>query len=172
MAAPGFDYARHSRHAGRDFLHRGKTGAANARGKITNTNGRRRARSLTGRCSFRRPCRTIQNFFTAPILKKIKNDKIAMTPYGKDGGPDFPSYNERGKIGYIGGNGRATITDLKAWQNYYRNPTNFHAVDGFVMTNGVMIEQTNYLNHATGRISQYIATANTGKRCFVRIEQI
>ena len=90
-----------------------------------------------------------QNFFTAPIFKKIKNDKIAMTPYGKDGGPDFPSYNERGKIGYIGGNGRATITDLKAWQNYYRNPTNFHAVDGFVMTNGVMIEQTNYLNHAT-----------------------
>jgi len=93
-----------------------------------------------------------QNFFTAPIFAKIKNDKIAMSPYGKDGGPDFSSLKDlpSGKIGYIGGsNGRAHITDLKAWQNYYRNPTNFHAVIEFVMTNSVMIEQTNYLNHAT-----------------------
>src|ERR1700690_4057929 len=29
-----------------------------------------------------------RNFFTAPIFAKIKNDKIAMTPYGNDGGPD------------------------------------------------------------------------------------
>ena len=92
-----------------------------------------------------------QNFFTAPIFTNIQNSKIAMTPYGNDGGPDFSLFKDvpGDKVGYIGGSGRTRITDLKAWQTYYRNPTNFHAVDEFVMTNGVMIEQTNYLNHAT-----------------------
>jgi hypothetical protein len=92
-----------------------------------------------------------QNFFTAPIFTKIKNDKIAMTPYGKDGGPDVSLYKDlpSSEIGYLGGEGRTILTDLKAWQNYYRNPTNFHAVDEFVITNGAMMEQTNYLNHAT-----------------------
>ena len=91
-----------------------------------------------------------QNFFTAPIFTKIKNDKIAMTPYGKDGGPTSPKDLPSSKIGYIGGsNGRATITDLKAWQTYYRNPVNFHTVIEFVLTNGVMSEETNHLNHAT-----------------------
>ena len=69
-----------------------------------------------------------QNFFTAPIFTKIKNDKIAMTPYGNDGGPTSPKDLLSSKIGYIGGsNGRATITDLQAWQTYYRN----HATDEF-----------------------------------------
>ena len=90
-----------------------------------------------------------QNFFTAPIFTKIQNDKIAMSPYGNDGGPVFKNKNYY--YGYLGGEGRARITDLEAWQNYYRNPTNFHAVDEIIMTNGVMIEQTNYLNHATDR---------------------
>ncbi|HVU27789.1 MAG TPA: hypothetical protein VHG71_08660 [Verrucomicrobiae bacterium] len=91
-----------------------------------------------------------QNFFTAPIFDKIKNDKIAMSPYGDDGGPDFSSYKDlpKDKIGYMGGEGRAIITDLKLWQDYYRNPTNFHSVEGFVLTNGALIEQTNFLNHA------------------------
>ncbi|HVU09385.1 MAG TPA: hypothetical protein VHG89_12655 [Verrucomicrobiae bacterium] len=93
-----------------------------------------------------------ENFFTAPIFAKIKNEKLTMTPYGSDGGPDFPSYKDlpSDKIGYIGSS-RETITDLKVWQTYYRNPTNLHAVIGFAWTNGVnggMSEETNYLNHA------------------------
>jgi hypothetical protein len=91
-----------------------------------------------------------QNFFAAPIFTKIKNDKITMTPYGKDGGPTSPKDLPSSKIGYIGGsNGRTTITDLEAWQTYYRNPANFHTVIEFVLTNGVMSEETNHLNHAT-----------------------
>jgi hypothetical protein len=92
-----------------------------------------------------------QNFFTAPIFAKIKNNKIAMTPYGNDGGPDFASSKDlpSNEFGYLGGEGRARITDLEAWQNYYRNPAKIHAVDEFVMTNGALAEQTNYLNHAT-----------------------
>ena len=90
-----------------------------------------------------------QNFFTAPIFTNKQNGEIAMSPYGNDGGPDFNHKNH--DVGYLGGEGRAWITDLKAWQNYYRSPTNFHAVNEFVMTNGVMVEQTNYLNHAADR---------------------
>ena len=92
-----------------------------------------------------------QNFFYAPIFSNIQNDKIAMTPYSNDGGPDFPSLKDlpSSEFGYLGGEGRARITDLEAWQNYYRNPTKIHAVDEFVMTNGALTEQTNYLNHAT-----------------------
>ncbi|HEY5297827.1 MAG TPA: hypothetical protein VIK59_07865 [Verrucomicrobiae bacterium] len=91
-----------------------------------------------------------QNFFTAPTFTNMQNGKIAMTPYGNDGGPDFPSYKDLpdDKIGYVGSH-RETITDLKAWQTYYRNPAKIHAVDEFVMTNGTMVEQTNYLNHAS-----------------------
>ena len=92
-----------------------------------------------------------QNFFTAPIFVKIRNDKVAMTPYGNDGGPDSSSYINlpHDKVGYIGGSGRTRLTDLKAWQTYYRNPTNLHTVIEFVMTNGVMLEETNQLNHPT-----------------------
>ena len=86
-----------------------------------------------------------QNFFTAPIFTNMLNGKIVMTPYGNDGGPDF--HTDASKWGYAVY--RMRITDLQAWQTYYRNPTNIHAVVEFVMTNGVMVEQTNYLNHAT-----------------------
>jgi len=93
-----------------------------------------------------------QNFFTAPIFTNMQNGKIAMDPYGIDGGPDFPSLKDlpNDKIGYVLDR-RMRITDLKIWQTYYRNPTNLHAVIGFVTTNGVMSEQTdtNYLNHPT-----------------------
>ncbi len=63
-----------------------------------------------------------QNFFTAPIFTKIKNDKAAMTL--DDGKIDFSPYKNlpKDKTGYIGGsNGRAHTTHLKLWQDYYRN---------------------------------------------------
>jgi len=86
-----------------------------------------------------------QNFFTAPIFTNMRNDNIVMSPYGNDGGPAHrANTNQAGYAIY-----RMWMTDLQAWQDYYRNPTNMQAVDGFVMTNGVMAEQTNYLNHAT-----------------------
>jgi tetratricopeptide (TPR) repeat protein len=88
-----------------------------------------------------------QNFFTAPIFTNILNSKIAMTPYGKDGGPDMRP--DASKTGYA--INRMWMTDLQAWQNYYRNPTNFHAVNELVMTNGDFLAQTNYLNHATDK---------------------
>jgi hypothetical protein len=90
-----------------------------------------------------------QNFFTAPVFTNMRNRKIAMTPYGDDGGPDFPLFKDlpKDQMGFIAGNGRTRVTDLKVWQNYYRNPTKLHTVIGFVMTNGVMSEETNVLNH-------------------------
>ena len=89
-----------------------------------------------------------QNFFTAPIFTNMQNGKIAMTPYGNDGGPDFTSYKDLpdNEIGHLVDR-RAIITDLKAWQSYYRYPTNLHTINEFVMTNGVMLGQTNHLNH-------------------------
>jgi hypothetical protein len=63
-----------------------------------------------------------QNFFTAPIFNKIKNDKIAMSPYHSDGTPDWRAENNQ--AGYLGGDGRAIIIDLKTFQASYRNPTN------------------------------------------------
>ena len=65
-----------------------------------------------------------QNFFTAPIFTNMHNGKIAMTPYGNDGGPDFRQ--DARKSGYA--IYRMWMTDLQAWQNYYRNPTNLHTV--------------------------------------------
>jgi tetratricopeptide (TPR) repeat protein len=88
-----------------------------------------------------------QNFFTAPIFTNMQNGKMAMTPYGNDGGPDF--HRDASKSGYA--IYRMQTTDLQAWQNYYRNPTNLHAVVEEVMTNGDFVEQTNYLNHATDK---------------------
>src|SRR5882724_2792129 len=72
-----------------------------------------------------------QNFFTAPIFTNMRNDKISMSPYGNDVGPDF--HRDASRSGYA--IYRMHLTDLQAWQNYYRNPTNFRAVNGFVMTN-------------------------------------
>src|SRR5664280_913857 len=86
-----------------------------------------------------------QNFFTAPIFTNMQNGKIAMTPYGNDGGPDFHRDASRsGNAIY-----RMQMTDLQTWQNYYRNPTNLHTVIGFFWTSGVVSEETNILNHAT-----------------------
>jgi tetratricopeptide (TPR) repeat protein len=86
-----------------------------------------------------------QNFFTAPVFTNMQNHKLAMTPYGKDGGPDSPFDLTRSGYAIY----RIQMTDLKAWQNNYRNPTNIHAVVGFAVTNGGFVEQTNYANHET-----------------------
>ncbi len=68
-----------------------------------------------------------QNFFTAPIFTNILNGKIEMTPYGNDGGPDFhPDTNQSGYAIY-----RMQVTDLQAWQNYYRHRTNTEKMGSF-----------------------------------------
>jgi hypothetical protein len=87
-----------------------------------------------------------QNFFIAPVFTNMQNGEISMSPYGNDGGFDFRRDASRSGYAIY----RMQMTDLQAWQNYYRNPTNFHTVIGFVWTNGVngmMSKQTNYLNH-------------------------
>ena len=63
-----------------------------------------------------------QNFFTAPIFTNMLNGKIVMNPYHSDGSPDFRP--EKDEVGYLGGEGKTRITDLKTWQVSYRNPTN------------------------------------------------
>ncbi|HKW31175.1 MAG TPA: hypothetical protein VJT54_17760 [Verrucomicrobiae bacterium] len=86
-----------------------------------------------------------QNFLTAPIFTNILDGKVVMVPYGNDGGPAFrPGAGQSGYAIY-----RVYLTDLLAWQNYYRNPTKNHAVNELVLTNGVLVAQTNLLNHAT-----------------------
>lgn len=61
-----------------------------------------------------------ENFFCAPIFTNMLNGKIEMTPYHSDGTPNW----HLEKIGYIGGEGRIGIIDLKAFQSSYRNPIN------------------------------------------------
>ena len=63
-----------------------------------------------------------QNFFTAPIFTNMLIGKIVMNPWHSDGSPDW--HAEKDQIGYLGGEGRASITDLKTFQASYRNPTN------------------------------------------------
>jgi hypothetical protein len=63
-----------------------------------------------------------QNFFTAPIFTNMQNGKIVMNPYHSDGSPDWRP--EKNQMGYLGGEGRAIILDLKTFQASYRNPTN------------------------------------------------
>jgi hypothetical protein len=65
---------------------------------------------------------TDQNFFCAPIFTNMLNGKIVMNPYHSDGSPDF--HSEKDEVGYLGGEGKTWITDLKTWQASYRNPTN------------------------------------------------
>jgi len=62
-----------------------------------------------------------QNFFTSPIFTNMLDGKIIMDPYYSDGSPDW--HAEKDQIGYLGGEGRTSITDLKAFQTSYRNPT-------------------------------------------------
>jgi tetratricopeptide (TPR) repeat protein len=61
-----------------------------------------------------------QNFFTAPIFTNMRNDKIIMSPNGDDGGPAFHSDASRSGYAIY----RMQVTDLQAWQNYYRHQTN------------------------------------------------
>ena len=63
-----------------------------------------------------------QNFFTAPIFTNMLGGKIVMNPWHSDGSPNFWPENDR--VGYLGGEGKARITDLKTFQASYRNPTN------------------------------------------------
>jgi Bacterial type II secretion system protein G. len=66
-----------------------------------------------------------QNFFTAPVFSNLLNGKIAMSTSRADGSyPDFrqPAYWAKG-----------TMTDLKAWQTYYRNPTNASSANEFLI---------------------------------------
>ena len=61
-----------------------------------------------------------QNFFTAPIFTNMLNGKVVMNPYHSDGSPNWQAGN--GLTGYLGGEGRAYIMNLKAFQDSYRNP--------------------------------------------------
>jgi hypothetical protein len=63
-----------------------------------------------------------QNFFCAPIFTNMLNGKIVMNPYHSDGSPNW--HAENNQTGYLGGEGRASLMDLKAFQASYRNPTN------------------------------------------------
>ncbi len=69
-----------------------------------------------------------QNFFTAPIFTNMRNDKIVMMPYGTDGSyPDFSRDTNGGGYAIY----RMRMTDLRAWQNYYRNQTNTNIKERF-----------------------------------------
>lgn len=64
-----------------------------------------------------------QNFFMAPIVTNLLTGKIAMTTWRADGSyPDFRHSDYRA---------HRTMTDLKAWQTYYRTPTNAASANGF-----------------------------------------
>jgi hypothetical protein len=73
-----------------------------------------------------------QNFFTAPIFTNMRNGKIVMNPYHSDASPDWNAENNQ--IGYLGGEGRAIILDLKTFQASYRNPTNASFANEFPVT--------------------------------------
>jgi hypothetical protein len=63
-----------------------------------------------------------QNFFTAPIFTNMLNGKVVMNPYHSDGSPN--PWPQNAEAGYLGGEGKVRITDLKTLQESYRNPTN------------------------------------------------
>ena len=68
-----------------------------------------------------------QNFFTAPVFTNLLNGKIAMSTSRADGSyPDFRQAANRAKATMTG-----PLTDLKAWQTYYRNPTNTSLANEF-----------------------------------------
>jgi hypothetical protein len=71
-----------------------------------------------------------QNFFTAPIFTNMRNSKIEMSSYGYDSGPDFhPDASRSGYAIY-----RMQMTDLQAWQSYYRHQTNTDMAKRFPVT--------------------------------------
>ena len=57
-----------------------------------------------------------QNFFLAPIFTNLSTGKLTMSITRSDG-----SYPDHYQPAYWA---KATMTDLKAWQTYYRNPAN------------------------------------------------
>jgi len=74
-----------------------------------------------------------ENFFTAPIFTNMLDGKIVMNPYHSDGSPDFPAFKDlpNSEFGYLGGEGRARITDLKIWQASYRHPAKASLINEF-----------------------------------------
>jgi hypothetical protein len=70
-----------------------------------------------------------QNFFTAPIFTNMLNGKIVMNPYTS--AAVQMSWPENDAVGYLGGEGKTRITDLKTWQATYRNPTNAYLMKEF-----------------------------------------
>jgi hypothetical protein len=77
-----------------------------------------------------------ENFFTAPIFTNMRADKIVMIPYHSDGSPNFPLFKDlpSDETGYLGGEGRARLTDLKTWQAAYRHPANEKLAKEFPVT--------------------------------------
>jgi tetratricopeptide (TPR) repeat protein len=67
-----------------------------------------------------------QNFFCAPIFTNMLDGKIVMNSYHSDASPNFPTFKDlpSNEFGYLGGEGRARITDLRIWQASYRHPAN------------------------------------------------
>ena len=62
-----------------------------------------------------------QNFFCAPVFTNMLNGKIVMNPWHSDGSPNI-IHGEQ--FGYLGAEGKTFLTDLKQFQESYRNPTN------------------------------------------------
>ena len=73
-----------------------------------------------------------QNFFTAPIFTNMLNGKVVMNPYTL--AAVQMTWPENDEVGYMGGEGKARITDLKTWQATYRNPTNAYLTKEFPVT--------------------------------------
>ena len=67
-----------------------------------------------------------QNFFMAPVFTNLLSGKIRMSTTRADG--TYPDLR-RGSGNWAKG----TMTDLKGWQTYYRNPTNTGAANEFPM---------------------------------------
>src|SRR5450631_3654079 len=70
-----------------------------------------------------------QNFFTAPIFTNMLNGKVVMNPYTM--AAVQLSWPENDEVGYLGGEGKTNINDLKTWQATYRNPTNAYLTKEF-----------------------------------------
>ena len=68
-----------------------------------------------------------QNFFTAPIFTNLLNGKIKLSETGDDGGPDLRTNASRSGYAIY----RMRMTDLQAWQNYYRHQTNNDMLERF-----------------------------------------
>ncbi len=70
-----------------------------------------------------------QNFFTAPIFTNMLNGKVVMNPYTL--AAVQMTWPENDEVGYLGGEGKTRIADLKTWQATYRNPTNVYFTKEF-----------------------------------------